>query len=232
VIVPSESARQDLNAVLRPPGRRVHVVYEGVDACFRPVDPAASAAAAARYGLPGDYALSLGSREPGKNRATLLRALALLVENGRDLHLAVVGQPAWGTEEEDQLIDRLGLEARVHVLGYVPQADLPALYSGASVFVFPSLHEGFGLPALEALACGAPVVASNVSALPEVVGDAGLLVDPADEGAIAAGVAAVLDDPSLAERLRRAGPQRAARFTWDACAEGTLAVFRRVLDAR
>jgi glycosyltransferase involved in cell wall biosynthesis len=229
ILVPSQSAADDLRVFLHPPQSRVHVTHEGVDACFRPLDAETCARLVQeRYGLPLGYVLSLGTREPGKNRTTLLRAFKRLVDAGRDLHLAVVGGQGWQSDDEAEVAS-LALRDRVHFTGYVPQADLPALYNAASVFVFPSLHEGFGLPALEALACGTPVVTSNRSALPEVAGNAALLVDPLDADAIATAIERILDDPGLAAQLRRAGLERAAAFTWDACAEATLAVYRQVL---
>jgi glycosyltransferase involved in cell wall biosynthesis len=155
--------------------------------------------------------------------------MSLLVSSGRDLELAVVGGGGWRTETETAAIEGLGLTRRIHYTGYVEQEDLPALYSAAAAFLFPSLHEGFGLAALEALACGVPVVTSNTSSLPEVVGDAALTVDPEDIHALAAATARILDEPALAARLRAEGPRRAAQFTWEACAEKTVAVYREVL---
>jgi glycosyltransferase involved in cell wall biosynthesis len=145
------------------------------------------------------------------------------------VHLVVVGGAGWRTESEEQEIESLGLSGRVHFAGYVPQADLTAIYNAAAVFVFPSLHEGFGLAALEALACGTPVVCSNTASLPEVTGDAALLVDPQDHGAIAAAIARLLDEPELSQLLGRAGVERAQSFTWEACARQTIEVYRRVL---
>jgi glycosyltransferase involved in cell wall biosynthesis len=230
IMVPSHSAAEDLRVVLQPPPLRVHVTHEGVDACFRPLDrDACIRLALERYGLPKGYLLSLGTREPGKNRLALLQALKRLVDAGRDLHLAVIGAAGWRFAAEDAAVESLGLNARVHFTGYVPQDDLPALYNAARVFVFPSLHEGFGLPALEAMACGTPVATSGRSSLPEVVGKAALLVDPTDPGAIAAAIARVLDEPALEGLLRQAGPERAAAFTWDACAQKTLTVYRGLL---
>jgi glycosyltransferase involved in cell wall biosynthesis len=229
VIVPSQSTSSDLQRILKTPPGRISVTPEGVSPDFHPVAPEGAAAVAQRYALPPSYLLSLGTREPNKNRGAIIQALHRLVGAGRDLHLAVVGGGGWRTETERDEIARLGLAGRIHYTGYVPQQDLAALYSAASVFLFPSLHEGFGLAALEALACGTPVVTSNTSSLPEVVGDAALLVDPRDAGALAAAIVAVLDDPGEAHRLRQAGPSRAARFTWEACAEATVQVYREVL---
>ena len=229
IIVPSNSAASDLNVVLHPPKQRVHVTYEGVDPAFQPLDAKASGFVREKYSLDPGYLLSLGTLEPGKNRSTLLKALRTLIDGGHARQLAIVGQRGWRDDATQSELDGLGLRDRVRFTGYVAQADLPALYCAASVFVFPSLHEGFGLPALEALACGTPVVTSNRSALPEVVGEAALLVDPEDSDAIAAAIARVLDEPELAELLRQAGVEQAASFTWEACAEATLRVYREVL---
>ncbi|MPZ48316.1 MAG: glycosyltransferase [Dehalococcoidia bacterium] len=230
IIVPSRSSTDDLRTYLHPPAQRIHITPEGVDSGFHPLDKAECVRLAReRYGLPEGYLLSVGTREPGKNRPTLLRAFRHLLDQGRDLHLAIVGQDGWRSHEDEAALHELGLSGRVRFTGYVPQADLPALYNAASVFVFPSLYEGFGLPPLEAMACGTPVVTSNVSSLPEVVGDATLLIDPLDAGAIAAAVARILDQPALAETLRQVGLDRAAGFSWEDCAAATLSVYRQVL---
>jgi glycosyltransferase involved in cell wall biosynthesis len=229
VLVPSASAADDLRTVLHPPASRVHVTHEGVEAIFKPSSEDECIAARKRFNLAERFLLSLGTLEPGKNRTTLLQAFQRLVAEGRNVHLAVAGQAGWSGGSEANEARDLGLEGRVRFLGYVPHAELPALYSAATAFVFPSLHEGFGLPVLEAMACGTPVVTSNTSSLPEVAGDAALLVDPLDSGALADAIARVLDDPELAARLRQAGLERAASFSWDACAEATLAVYQQLL---
>ncbi len=233
VIVPSASVADEARSFLGLTSARLAVTPEGVDAAFRPLDKKECARIAReRYGLPDGYLLSLGTREPGKNREAILWAMRYLIDLGADPHLAVVGQAAWGTEQEEAAVERLGLRARVHFTGYVPQDDLPALYNAATVFLFPSLYEGFGLPVLEAMACGTPVVTSNVSALPEVAGDAAILVDPPDAHAIADAVNLIWTDGAEAARLREAGLARAAKFTWDACAEATLSVYRRALGEK
>jgi len=229
VIVPSRSTANDLRRVLGTPASKIAVTPEGAAPEFRPIAQDEAAKVAAGYGLRPGYLLSLGTQEPNKNRGAIIRALSLLGTARRDLQLAVVGGGGWRTETETAAIEGLGLTRQIHYTGYVEQEDLPALYSAASVFLFPSLHEGFGLAALEAMACGVPVVTSNRSSLPEVVGDAALLVDPEDNQALAAAIANILDDPALAARLREEGPKRAAQFTWEACAVKTVAVYREVL---
>jgi len=230
VIVPSESVRVDASRLLGLGRKTMVATAEGVSESFRPSVPGeCRAEVRERYGLPPQYVLSLGTREPGKNRVTIFAALRRLLDEGRDPHLVVVGQAAWGTAEEDASLESKGLRERVHFTGYVADADLPAIYAGADVFAFPSLYEGFGLPVLEAMASGVPVVTSNVSAMPEVAGDAALLVDPTDASALARAIASILDDQSLAARLRAAGLERARAFTWDACAVRTVAVYNKVL---
>jgi len=230
VLVPSESVRREAQRFLGAGAHTAEITYEGVDPAFRPLDKTEAALTAReRYGLPDRYLFSLGTREPGKNRQAIFRALRRLVDEGRDLHLVVTGQAAWGATKEDGDVAALGLTGLVHFTGYVPREDLPALYNAADAFVFPSLYEGFGLPVLEAMACGVPVVTSNVSALPEVAGDAALLVDPNDAGEIAAAIGRVLDESALAEKMRAAGIERVRTFTWEACALRTIAVYKRLL---
>jgi glycosyltransferase involved in cell wall biosynthesis len=229
IVVPSESVRGEVGRFLKVRETEVTVTHEGVDPAFRPLGKAECTAARERYGLPEKYLFSLGTREPGKNRQAIFLALRRLVDEGRDLYLVVTGQAAWGATKEQEGIEALGLRERVHFTGYVAGDDLPALYNGAAAFVFPSLHEGFGLPVLEAMACGVPVVTSNVSALPEVAGDAALLVDPNDAAAIAAAIGRLLEEPALAAKMRAAGIERARSFTWEACARRTVAVYKRAL---
>jgi len=142
------------------------------------------------------------------------------------LQLVIAGKRGWLTEAIERRAAELGVSDRVHFAGYVADDDLPALLSGALAFVFPSLYEGFGMPALEAMACGAPVLASNSSSLPEIAGDAALLIDPLDTAAIAGGLARLAGDAALRAGLRARGLTRAAGYTWDRCAERTLAALK------
>jgi glycosyltransferase involved in cell wall biosynthesis len=229
IIVPSRTVRRDVLDRLGVPESRVAVVYEAAGDRFRPASAGDVARTLRREGLAAHpYVLSVGSLEPGKNRARLIAAMHALRSRGSALRLVIVGQRAWGYERDFALVRRLGLEDRVRFLDYVPPGDLPALYTGAAVFAFPSLYEGFGLPLLEAMACGAPVVTSNVSATAEVAGDAALLVDPRDTEAIAAAIQRIADDGALAADLRARGFRRAAEFSWDRAARDTIAVYERV----
>ncbi|MFN8516395.1 MAG: glycosyltransferase family 1 protein [Chloroflexia bacterium] len=234
VITVSEAARRDIIRHYRVPAAKVVAIHNGVEPGFRPVvDPAALAAVRARYGLPERYILAVGNLQPRKNVRRLIEAFAALrAARGDDCRLVLVGQPFWRHEELGRVIAARGLGEVVVATGYVPAGDLPAIYSAATVFAYPSLYEGFGLPPLEAMACGTPVVAGNTSALPEVVGEAGLLVDPLDAGAIAAALGRLWDDAALRERLRRAGFARAAGFTWREAARRTLGVYEAAMGGK
>ena len=229
VIVPSASTRDDLVTMSPVRPERVHVVHHGVDAsAFSPRDRDAVRAARARFGVPeGDYILFLGGLEPRKNLSRLVKAFAQL-EGPWSLVIAggwVRWDPraAGGLEAE---VAALPPAARSRVIrtGYVSDDDRHALLSGASVLAYPSLYEGFGFPVLEGFAAGVPVVTSNASSLPEVAGDAAILVDPKDPSEIAEGLRRVLSDPDLGALLRAAGLARVAGFTWEATARATTGV--------
>jgi len=235
VLVDSQATADDLARLLGVSGPRVRLVYPGVDARFRPMPVAEVEPLRAALGLPADFLLFVSTIEPRKNLVRLLEAFALLVaEDGRWtvdggrwggdlLQLVIAGRKGWLYEEVFAAVGRLGLAGRVRFLDFVDDAQLPALYNLARAFVYPSLYEGFGLPALEALACGVPVVTSAVASLPEVVGDAALLVDPLSVASITEGMARAL---VAGEQLRAAGPLQARRFTWAAAAGALLACYR------
>lgn len=225
VIAVSECTANDIVELLGLPRRRITVIPNGLDnPALRPLPPAEIAAFRRAKGLPDRVILYVGTLEPRKNLPALIRAYAAVrAETGATLVLA--GGKGWFYEEIFGTVRALGLADVVRFPGYVPDAELPLWYNSAEVFAYPSLYEGFGLPALEAMACGVPVIAANTSALPEVMGGAGLLVAPTDEAALAAALRAVLGDPALAARLRAAGPPQAARFSWATSARRTLAVY-------
>lgn len=229
IIVPSEAVRADVVRTLGVDAGRITVVYEAAGDGFVPMTREESAATARKYLLEPGYVLSVGSLEPGKNRARLFRALRGLRDEGVDANLAVVGQPAWKYEGEAALVDELGMGDRIHYLGYVPARDLPALYNAASVFAFPSLYEGFGLPVIEAMACGIPVLTSEDSATVEVASDAAVLVDPRSTDSIHDGLRSLLVDPLLREHFGRQGLERAAAFSWHRAAKETRAVYQRAI---
>ena len=228
VIVPSHAVKRDVVQRLGLPEDLVTVTHHGCEPRFHPeADPASRRAAAARYGLPPRYVLAVGTLEPRKNLTTLLKAFARLRRAGEvdpALRLVLAGARGWLDEPIFRTVRSFGLDEVVRFPGFIDDDDLPDLYRGAEAFVFPSLYEGFGLPLLEAMACGAPVVASNTSSMPEVAGGAAMLVDPLDVGGMAAAVARILRDEGLRARLRGAGLARARRFSWETAA-------RQVLDA-
>jgi glycosyltransferase involved in cell wall biosynthesis len=231
VVADSENTRNDVICLLGAAPERVEVVPGAVDPAFQPVDdPERLRALRARLGIDDTpFILSLGVIEPRKNQRLLFEAYRLLRERRKLPHrLVVVGRQGWLWEDIVAEAERSPFRDDIHFVGFVAEEDLPAMYSAADLFVFPSLYEGFGLPPLEAMACGTPVVASKSSSLPEVVGDAGLLVDPHDPDALAAAMELALLDEPLRADLRRRGLERAATFTWQIAAERLLAVYQKL----
>jgi len=226
IVAISEASRRDLLATFRIAPERVITTPLAPDPRFRPQPEAAIAAIRARYALPDHVVLYLGINKPHKNLVTLLTAYAQLPTNSPPLVIA----GAWDDRypEAKQTAAALNLTPRVRFLGPVAEIDLPALYAAATAFVFPSRYEGFGLPVLEAMACGTPVACSNVSSLPEVAGDAALLFDPDNSTSIGQSLQRLLDDAPLRADLRARGVAQAARFTWAQTAAATLAVYRKL----
>lgn len=239
VVAPTGAVAASVSEQCRVPPEKVAVVPLGIEPGFRRVaDAAVLSAVRARYRLPERFLLYVGNLEPKKNLPGLLEAFALLRRGGETRHLVLAGEPGWGLPELHAALARTGVAEAVRLTGFVPDADLPALYSLADLFLFPSLVEGFGLPPLEAMACGTPAVVADVPPFPETVGDAALRVDPRAPRAIAAGVRRVLEDEPLRKRLVEAGPRRAALFTWEAAARRVAELLReaagvtREADAR
>jgi glycosyltransferase involved in cell wall biosynthesis len=230
VICVSENTRRDALRFYPLAPDKVSVIPEGVEARFQPQADADHLDAVRRkYGLPARFILYVGTIEPRKNLVTLLEAYAALRAQGSEVGLVIAGGKGWLYQSVFERVRALGLEAQVVFTGYVPDADLPALLNCAEVFAYPSTFEGFGLPPLEAMACGLPVVCSNASSLPEVVGEAGLLLPALDVGAWAAALERVLSDEALRADLRARGLARAKQFTWEAAAKQTLDVYQSVV---
>jgi glycosyltransferase involved in cell wall biosynthesis len=204
---------------------KVTVVYSGVDTRFQPqVDQVVLTEVRQRYGIPGPYVLYVGTLQPRKNLVRLVEAFSQVAQEDETLRLVLAGRKGWLYDDIFATVARLGLTDRVVFTGYVPDDDVPALMAGARLFVLPSLYEGFGVPVVEAMACGVPVVCANIASLPEVAGDAALLVDPTDVDALAAAIRRALTDDDLRRELIARGLRQAARFSWDRCAAETLAV--------
>jgi glycosyltransferase involved in cell wall biosynthesis len=212
---------------------RIIVTPNGVGDRWRPLPKDEALARLADLSLPQSFVLAVGNLHPRKNIPRLVRAVAAARRAGAgDLHLVLAGQPWWRTGEIDRAIEGAAAGEWVHFLGYVDDPSLLALYSCAALVAYPSLYEGFGLPVLEALACGAVVVASNTTSIPEVAGDAAILFDPEDEAAMAQAIAMALTDEQTRARLRRAAPIQTSHFTWDRCAEQTALAYRTALARR
>ena len=230
VLAGSESCREDVLCFLHLPPEKVVVLYSGVEPYYRPLDPQKDRAileeVRSRYALPERFLLTVGTIEPRKNLPRLFEALAQLPESIR-LPLLVGGKPGWLYQETFDSVERLGLQDWVRFLGFVPDEDLVGMYNLAAAVAYPSLYEGFGVPPLEGLACGAPVLTSRVSAIPEVVGEAAVLVDPTDTASIAAGLRRLLEDADLRASLRPAGLERARIFTWERAGRQLRELIRR-----
>jgi glycosyltransferase involved in cell wall biosynthesis len=230
IIAVSESTKRDTVGLLGVSANKITVIHEAANPLFRPLeDPEALHLVRDKYGLPEDFILFVSTIEPRKNLPTLLQALRVLLDRyGPLVKLAVVGKRGWLFGEAFARVRELKLDRDVIFLGRVPSQDLVLLYNAARVHVHPSLYEGFGLPPLEAMACGTPTVVSNVASLPEVVGEAGLLVDPDDVEGWAAAIGQVLADPHLRQEMREEGVRQARRFSLERMARETMAVYRRV----
>jgi len=229
VITPSVATREEIVALAGIDPARVTVIPYGLDEQFRPLDEAAQRRARTEFDLTRPYFLFVGTLQPRKNLRHLIAAFARLTqERGLPHELVLVGGEGWLSGDLVRFAGEHRVADRLRLFGSVPQEKLPALYNCSESLVFPSWYEGFGLPPLEAMACGVPVIASDRTSIPEVVGEAGLLVEPQDVTALAAAMGRILDDEELRLRLRRAGPERARQFSWDRAAGATLDVYRQV----
>lgn len=237
VITISQATKKDLCELAGIAPERISVTPLAASQMFTPcADNVRQAQVRARYGIPpdDDYILSVATLEPRKNVSFLLQGFARLVqqESAKGLNLVLAGGAGWGGNPLlEQLATTQGMKGRIINTGYVQDEDLPALYSGAAMFVYPSLYEGFGLPPLEAMQCGTAVITSNCSSLPEVIGDAGLLVDPHDLDALCQAILTLWQSTTLRQELAARGRARAAQFSWQRCADQTVAAYRQALAA-
>ncbi|MEA3308873.1 MAG: glycosyltransferase family 1 protein [Chloroflexota bacterium] len=231
ILADSQATREALVEAYHVPLEKITVVYPGYDQQLQPErDPAVVAGVRARYEIPGPYILSLGSIQPRKNLTRLVAAFAQLAPRYPELTLVLAGPPGWLVEPLHARVRELGLEQRVRFPGYVGAEDKAALLSGAELFVFPSLYEGFGFPVLEAQACEVPVLASNTTSLPEVAGEAALLVNPLDETAIVRGLGRLLEDVALRQQLIARGKANLTRFSWQQAGQTVTILIERLLS--
>jgi glycosyltransferase involved in cell wall biosynthesis len=234
IIAISHATKLDLQQIYRVPAHKITVVHHGVDDRFQPLEPATIAPVLVRYGIRQPYLLFVSTVQPRKNVARLIEAFARArrMLDHPNLTLVLAGKRGWLTDTIERHAAELGVGNAVQFVGYVGDDDLPALLNGALAYVAPSLYEGFGMTVLEAQRCGTPVLASNVSSLPEVVGDAGLLVDPHDVAGIANGIVRLAEDAQLRTNLRKRGLRHAAGWTWERTAQQTLAVLEAAVRQR
>ncbi len=239
IIADSYATQEDLIKFYRADPHRITVVHLGRDESLaRVTELQVIAAAKARYGIEGDYLLYLGTLQPRKNLVRLVEAVAQILNEGGSnysltfLKLVIAGQKGWLYDEIFGRVQALGLTERVIFPGYVAEVDKPALLSGALAYVFPSLYEGFGLPVLEAMACGTPVLTSNISSLPEVAGEAALLVDPLDTAAIANGLTRLINEADWRGQLIERGYRQIQRFSWQKAAEQVREVLQKVSSSQ
>jgi glycosyltransferase involved in cell wall biosynthesis len=226
IIAVSQHTRRDLLEVYATPPQKVYVVEEGIDERFRPAGEADIRRVKERYSIRRPYLLMVGTLEPRKNHVLAFRALAQLKAEGWSHCLVAVGGGGWLFDAVQRQVESLQLSDDVIFAGHVADADLPALYSGADCFLMPSLYEGFGIPVLEAMACGAPVVCSKVSSLPEVAGEAARFIEPLTAEGLADAVRQVLSHPKMADKMLSYGMRQAGRYRWQRAADETVQVYR------
>ncbi len=230
IIAVSQSTKRDTIQMLGVPEEKITVIYEAAHPLFAPIsNEEPLARVRAKFGLPRDFILFVSTIEPRKNIPTLLRAFKQLRARYKaPITLALAGNRGWLVEEVDAVVEELKLGDSIRFLGGVPNEELVYLYNAATCFILPSYYEGFGLPPLEAMACGTPVIVSKVASLPEVVGDAALLVEPEDVEGWCVAMMRVLDDENLRREMRAKGLKRAATFSWERAARETLAVYQKI----
>ncbi len=220
------------------PLERISVVYPGVDAAYKPLPVDEVTAFRQEKQLPERFLLHVGTLQPRKNIPVLLEAFARATTRSHALrgnellHLVLVGGKGWLFDEIFRRIEELGIQKRVHFTGYVPDDELPLWYNAALAFVFPSVYEGFGMPVVEAMACGTPVIASNASSIPEAAGEAARLFAPQDVDGLVEAITAVTQSPPLQQEMRQKGLQQAAKFSWERAGMETAVVYQQEIESR
>ncbi len=233
IITISESGRQDVHQFFDVPLERITVVYPGVDSVYKPLPADDVTVFRQAKQLPNRFLLHVGTLQPRKNIPVLLKAFTRVIKDSArsdDLHLILAGGKGWLFDEIFRLVEQLGIQTWVHFTGYVPDDELPLWYNAATAFVFPSVYEGFGMPVVEAMACGTPVIASNASSIPEAAGTAALLFAPQDMDGLVEAITAVIHSPSRQQEMRQAGLRQAARFSWERAGEETAVVYQQTRE--
>lgn len=226
IVVATTRVQGEVQAAFPASRGNCSVVPHGVDPAFRPADESLRREIRAEFGAPDGYLLAVGTLEPRKNLNFLIKGFDKAQEANPDLHMVLAGRRGWMAQAIFDELERRDLLGKVHITGYVKDRHLPALYRGAAAFIYPSLYEGFGLPPLEAMACGTPVIVSRGSSLPEVVGEAGLYIDPLSVDELAAAIERVNREPELAAELSAKGLEQASLFSWERAARETLDILR------
>lgn len=219
IIAVSENTKKDIIKIFKIPASKIEVIYEGIEPIYHPVERDNS--------LPYPYLLFCGTLEPRKNISTLLDAFSLIKDKIKEYKLVIVGKKGWLYQEIFEKVKKLKLEDRVIFKGYLQTQQLPSVYSNASLFIYPSFYEGFGFPPLEAMACGVPVITSNTSSLPEVCGDAGIMINPENPFEIAQKIIEVINDKKLKEEMIKKGFQQVKKFQWEKAAFNTLKLYQK-----
>lgn len=234
ILTDSEFVKRELMDVFSVDPSRIRPVLLGVESLFRPHSPDETRSVLDAHRLShGSYLLAVGTLEPRKNLAVALQAFMGLTPSLRKrFPLVLVGMKGWHTSALEQQISPLVAAGEVRQLGYLPREDLAKIIAGATTLIYPSIYEGFGLPPLEAMACGIPVIASNVSSLPEVVGDTGLLIDPHDVDGLTQAIETLVDAPEIREKFAQKALQKSATFTWERCVEETVDAYKAVVGTR
>jgi glycosyltransferase involved in cell wall biosynthesis len=228
LITISESGRQDVQRRFGVPPARIGVVRPGVNPAFQPLPPDAVTRFRQEQNLPERFILHVGTLQPRKNLPLLLEAFAQLL--APDVELVLVGGKGWLFEEIFAKVEALGLQERVRFAGYVPDEALPWWYNAATLLVFPSMYEGFGLPVVEAMACGTPVLAANSSSIPEAAGEAALYFEPDDVAGLTERMALLLTDTAVSDQLRQQGPIQARQFSWARAGQETAVIYQKLLN--
>ncbi len=233
IIADSEHTKKDLMSLLKIPESKIRVIHLAVSSNFRPIkSPRILNRIKKKYQTGKKYFLHVGTLEPRKNLEFLVKIFALAIRENIEENLVIAGKKGWYYNDLFELVKKLNLSKRVIFTGYFEEKDLPALYSGATALLFPSLYEGFGLPPLEAMACGTPVIVSSTSSIPEVVGRAGILLPPKDEKLWVKNILKIIQDKGLTKTLKALGPIEAGKFSWEETAEKTIEVYKEVQQSK